>query len=83
MSRNGRSPVCWFKWDPFEPPSLAMESRAEKIAAGGVTPEPVTDPGQMPISFSGGDEYLDKSVSEGELYTYEISVIRRRQGVSA
>lgn len=54
FSNNGRSPVCWFKWDPFEPPSLAMEAPAGKKVAGGAKIEPVTGPGQIPISVVSG-----------------------------
>ena len=54
FSNNGRSPVCWFKWDPFEPPSIMMDAPAEKIVAGGAKIEPVTGPGQIPISVVSG-----------------------------
>jgi hypothetical protein len=54
FSNNGRSPVCWFKWDPFEPPSVAMEPPAVKPVKGGIKPEPVTGPGQIPISVISG-----------------------------
>ncbi len=54
FSNNGRSPVCWFKWDPWEPPSLAMEAPAEKIVAGGAKLESVTGPGQIPVSVVSG-----------------------------
>jgi hypothetical protein len=54
FSNNGRSPVCWFKWDPFEPPSIAIDAPAEKIVAGGAKIEPVTGPGQIPISVVSG-----------------------------
>lgn len=54
FSNNGRSPVCWFKWDPFEPPSIAIDAPAEKIVAGGAKLEPVTGSGQIPISVVSG-----------------------------
>ncbi len=54
FSNNGRSPVCWFKWDPFEPPSIMMDAPAEKLVAGGAKMEPVTGPGQIPFSVVTG-----------------------------
>lgn len=54
FSNNGRSPVCWFKWDPFEPPSISIDAPAEKIVAGGAKLEPVTGPGQIPVSVVTG-----------------------------
>ncbi len=54
FSNNGRSPVCWFKWDPFEPPSIAIDAPSEKIVAGGAKLEPVTGPGQIPFSVVTG-----------------------------
>ncbi len=54
FSNNGRSPVCWFKWDPFEPPSLMMDAPTEKIVAGGAKLEQVTGPGQIPVSVVTG-----------------------------
>jgi len=54
FSNNGRSPVCWFKWDPFEPPSIMMDAPAEKIVTGGAKLESVTGPGQIPISVVSG-----------------------------
>ena len=54
FSNNGRSPVCWFKWDPFEPPTISIDAPSEKIVAGGAKMEPVTGPGQIPFSVVTG-----------------------------
>ncbi|MBW6500612.1 MAG: hypothetical protein K0B05_04385 [Bacteroidales bacterium] len=54
FSNNGRSPVCWFKWDPFEPPSISIDAPAEKIVSGGAKLEPVSGLGQIPISVVTG-----------------------------
>jgi hypothetical protein len=53
FSNNGRSPVCWFKWDPFEIPSIS-EGPAEMVVAGKAKLEPVTGPGQIPVSVVTG-----------------------------
>jgi len=64
FSNYGRSPVCWFKWDPFEPPSLMIEAPAEKKVTGGAKLEPVTGPGQIPFStVSGKLNYKFKGTS--------------------
>jgi len=64
FSNNGRSPVCWFKWDPFEPPSIMIDAPAEKIVAGGAKLESVTGPGQIPVStVSGRLNYKFKGTS--------------------
>lgn len=81
FSNNGRSPVCWFKWDPFEPPSIMMDAPAEKIVAGGAKLEPVTGPGQIPIStVSGKLNYKFKGTSSASAVSQTTAQFNVSQG---
>ncbi len=51
---NGRSPVCWFKWDPFEPPLMSVEAPEEKKITAGAKLGTVKGPDQIPFSVVTG-----------------------------
>jgi hypothetical protein len=54
FSNNGRSPVCWFKWDP---PGMKLVETAKTptvTEAGGITITPVTNEDPLPISIVSG-----------------------------
>jgi hypothetical protein len=54
FSNNGRSPVCWFRWDP--PGMKLVETATTPVLTekGGVTVSPVTNEDPLPISIVSG-----------------------------
>ena len=51
FSNNGCSPVCWFKWDPYEP---AYRTTAVVRETAGAKMEPAPGTGLIPVSVISG-----------------------------
>ncbi|MBN2612961.1 MAG: hypothetical protein JXB00_15505 [Bacteroidales bacterium] len=75
FTNNGRSPVCWFKWDPFEMPSFSVVEPAENIKPGKAKISTISNVDPIPISivngklnykFKGGSAAVGLSQSTGE-----------------
>jgi hypothetical protein len=64
FSNNGRSPVCWFKWNPTVIPMFSINPPDEKISNANFKITPVTNIDHVPISVvSGNLNYKFKGTS--------------------
>ena len=74
FSNNGRSPVCWFKWDPSQPGMIQVPIAEEKPYTNQVKKSSVTNSEPVPISvITGNLNYKFKTTSSSSSSSQKAS----------